>query len=266
MKILDGKNIADYIKNRQFGEVRELKAQNIQPKLLILRNSTNPVITKYVNLKKSYGEDIGVIVEDKITQNIKAEILAANQDPSIAGIIVQLPLENIDKAEIDEILNSINPAKDVDGLGANSKFDSATATAINWLIASYNINLKEKQVAVVGRGRLVGGPLINMWEKSGISVQVFDRTSLLTELKNYDVIVTATGVPHLIKSDFVKIGATIIDAGTASEDGKIVGDTEDALRDRTDLAAITPKIGGVGPLTIATLFDHVIFATTEYIS
>ena len=83
----------------------------------------------------------------------------------------------------------------------------------------------------------------------------------LDVLKDFDVIVTATGVPHLVKSEMVKPGAVVVDAGTASEGGVLVGDVDEAVRSRTDLGAITPKIGGVGPLTVVVLFEDVIVAS-----
>ena len=133
MKILNGKELAGFIKERQAHQVRALP---VKPKLLIIRDSDNPVIKKYVDLKLHYGEDIGVIVEDfraQTTDDIITKIKSANDDSTINGIIIQLPLT--DKSKTDELCNLINPAKDVDGLGDHAKYDSATATAINWLLA-----------------------------------------------------------------------------------------------------------------------------------
>lgn len=269
MKILDGKELAGFIKERQAAEVRSIMAQggvgNLgrAPKLLIIRDSDDPVITKYVGLKKRYGEDIGVAVEDfcaKSIEEIRARILEANEDPAISGMIVQLPLK--DPTKTDEVVSLIAPEKDVDGLsGASSRFDSATATAINWLLTGYDISLRPPvKIALVGRGRLVGGPLIRMFEASGYDFDVFGRDGDLTKLPNYDIVITATGTPHLISSEMIRAGAVVVDAGTASEDGVLVGDLDDAVRERDDLRAITPKVGGVGPLTVSVLFENVINA------
>lgn len=118
-----------------------------------------------------------------------------------------------------------------------------------------------KKIALVGNGRLVGAPLAHMWQISGYNVTVFDENSqgMEAQLPEFDVIVTATGVPGLIKSSMVKHGTVVVDAGTASEHGKIVGDTAPELRERDDLT-MTPEKGGVGPLTVAALFDNVINA------
>ena len=99
-----------------------------------------------------------------------------------------------------------------------------------------------------------------MFTASNYHVDLFHRGSDLTKLQEYDVIITATGVPGLITDDLVKPGATVVDAGTASEKGILKGDVADEVRNRTDLTAITPEKGGVGPLTVTCLFDHVIQA------
>lgn len=265
MKILDGRELADFVKERQAQTVRRLRHEKKTPKLVIIRDNDHPVISKYVNLKCQYGEDINVLVEDVLVEGgaeeLKNVVRAANLDESVSGIIVQLPLKNPEWTE--EVVAEIDPKKDVDGLSEKGRFDSATATAINWLLAGHNVDLSMKNIAIVGRGKLVGRPLIKMWQNSGYSVEVFGRDSDLVKLANFDVIVTATGVPHLIKDEMVRSGCVVVDAGTASEDGVIVGDLDDNIRKRKDLSAITPKIGGVGPLTVAVLFENVIMAETE---
>ncbi len=257
MKILNGKELAGFVKERQFHYVRSLQKK---PRLVIIRDSDNPVIVKYVNLKKQYGEDIGVRGDDDFVtpDKIKDAILTANSDTDVNGIILQLPI--LEKEKTDELTALIAPEKDVDGLSGKGIFDSATATAINWLLGGYNIELANKKIAIVGRGKLVGAPLEKMWTNSGFDVTVFRHGDDLSQLRDYDIIVSATGVPHLIKNEHVRGGSVIIDAGTASEDGVLVGDVDDEVRERTDLAAITPRIGGVGPLTVGCLFEHVINA------
>ena len=263
-KELSGQELAGFVKERQAHVVRSLKGKKIFPKLLILRDSDNPVITKYVTLKQRYGEDIGVAVEDFYAHSIdelKNKIQSANSDPTISGMIVQLPL--IDKDATDEVVSLIDPKKDVDGLSGNGKFDSATATAINWLLNGYDIDLASSKIALVGRGRLVGAPLLKMFKNSGYQVEALHRGDDLGQLKSFDIIITATGVPHLIKSEYVKSGAVVVDAGTASEKGVMMGDVDEAVRNRTDLLAITPQYGGVGPLTVSVLFENVIFAAQQ---
>lgn len=278
MKILSGAEIADYMKENQAHKARNLKARKVQPRLVIIRDSDNPVIMKYVTLKQRYGDDIGVVVEDWLVSDVAEAIEKANQDPNVHGVIVQLPLQN--KEQTDAILQKIALEKDVDGLAraalatqkdaenyssgdiisSENTFESATATAINWLLAGYDVRLDGKKIALVGRGRLVGAPLERMWRDSGYDVTVFRSHSDLNQLAEFDVIVSATGVPHLIKDEMIKPGAVIVDAGTASEDGVLVGDVDEAVREDEAVAAMTPKIGGVGPLTVTALFEHVLMA------
>lgn len=263
MKILDGRELAGFIKERQFEVGRGTLGR--RPKLLIIRDSDNPVIMKYVRLKKQYGEDIGVLVEDfyaRSFEEIRERIIAANADSEIDGIILQLPI--VEKEKTDELTDLIASEKDVDGLSSSGDFDSATATAILWLLAGYDISLEGVRVAVVGRGKLVGAPLMKMFLKSGVQAEMFHRGDDLARLSEFDVIITATGVPELIKSSMVRTGAVVVDAGTASEKGILVGDVSEEVRARDDLRAITPKVGGVGPLTVTCLFEHVLQAYNKH--
>lgn len=258
-KILSGRELAGFIKERQSIEVKQIKKK---PTLLIIRDSDNPIIKKYVDLKIKYGEDIGVKVIDfkaKDSADIAAKIKEANESQDINSVILQLPI--LEKEKTDELTSLISPKKDVDGLSGNGDYDSATATAILWLLAGYDIDLKTKKIAIVGRGKLVGAPLYKMFTDSNYSVELFHHGSDLTKLKDFDIIISATGQPGLILDEYVKPGAILVDAGTASEGGVLKGDLEPKLRERKDLAAITPQIGGVGPLTITCLFDHVLQAT-----
>ncbi len=255
MKELNGRELADYVKARQAHQVKALRSRKKWAKLAIFYDNDSPVIAKYMSLKQRYGEDIGVAVDViRLTASDAEEKLrAAAEDDTVTGIIVQLPLAECDM----KILDLIPLKKDVDGLRGET--DTATAMAIHWLLTSYGVELPEKKIAIVGRGKLVGAPLERMWRESNYDVTVFAKGSNLDELVNYDVVVTATGVPGLIKSRMLKLGAVVVDAGTASEGGVIKGDLDDEARERDDLT-LTPKIGGVGPLTVTMLFEHVLQA------
>jgi methylenetetrahydrofolate dehydrogenase (NADP+)/methenyltetrahydrofolate cyclohydrolase len=262
-KILNGSELVGYIKERQARQVRGLRqASKIFPRLVILKSpGASEVITTYVRLKQKYGEDI-LAQTDILTANedeMPQVLDRLNNDESVHGIIIQLPLD--DTSRTDEIVNAIAPGKDVDGLGENAQFDSATAMAINWLLAGYSVSLEGKKIAIVGNGRLVGKPLARMWRQSGYDVTVLGRKdeNIAETLRASSVVVTATGVPHLITPTMLGIDAVVVDAGTASEDGVIVGDLDVSVRERQDLT-ITPEKGGVGPLTVAALFDNVIAA------
>lgn len=260
-KLLNGSELVGYIKERQARQVRALRqAHHVFPKLAIIKSTaSSEVIDVYVRMKQRYGDDILIetIVETLDEAGMPMAIERLNNDDTVHGIIVQLPLA--DPALTDAIVNLVAPEKDVDGLGMGAHFDSATAGAINWLLAGYGVELTGKKIAIVGSGRLVGSPLAKMWIESGYAVTVLNNSSedIAGVVRASDVVVSATGVPRLITSDMVAIGATVVDAGTASENGVIVGDIDPAIRERSDVK-VTPEKGGVGPLTIAALFDHVI--------
>lgn len=260
MRELNGSELAGFIKERQAKQVRALRqAWHINPRLAIVTDVENPVIETYMRLKQRYGADILIDVEiHRVPAGSALEVIQElNNRDDVQGIILQLPISNSDQTE--ELLESIREDKDVDGLRKKAIFQAATPTAISWLLAGYGVDLKNKKVAIVGRGRLVGAPLERRWLKSGVDVTVFEKGDDLSQLVNYDIIVSATGVPGLIKSQMVKAKAVVVDAGTASENGKIVGDLSEEARQRDDVI-ITPKKGGVGPLTVSALFDNVITA------
>lgn len=261
MKLLNGSELAGFIKERHARQVRALRSGKIFPKLAIVQCLDDPVINTYVNLKQKYGDDIGVAVEvHKIDQGQAPKILnQLSNDGSVHGIIVQLPLA--DRSQTDEIVNLVAPRKDVDGLNDNTEFTPATPMAILWLLGGYNIDLKDKRVLLIGQGKLVGAPLAKILNKSSILTEVVDRKTqdLASHTRRADVIITATGSPAILYPDMIKPGAVVVDAGTASEDGKTVGDLAPEVYQRDDLT-LTPERGGVGPLTVCALFENVIRA------
>ena len=262
MKELNGSEVVGFIKERQLHEVRALvQAHHILPKLAIIRTNQNRVVDVYMKLKKAYGADVGVLVEvfDCSEHDAHKVIAKLNADPSVHGIVVQLPLGDV--SQTDELLNSVAPEKDVDGLGESAVFAPATPTAIMWLLAAYNTDLGSSAITIMGQGRLVGAPLGRMLKDSGYSVTLVDETTPNTKEITLasDVIITAVGKPEVLTSDMVQPGATVIDAGVATDANGFVGDIADDVREVRDVR-VTPKRGGVGPLTIAALFENVITA------
>lgn len=259
MKELNGSELAGFIKERQAKAVRGLRqAFDVRPKLAIIVTVENPVIEIYMRLKKSYGEDILVDVE---IYRIKQEeviglISQLNEDSGVHGIIVQLPLA--DPAQTEEILNAVAPEKDVDALGHNALLDPATPTAILWLLAGYAVELKNRKIVIVGKGKLVGQPLEAMLATSDLQVVSCDSSDdIASEVSTADIIITATGKPGLLTSEMIPPNAVVVDAGVAVEQGRAVGDLAPDVYERDDLK-ITPKKGGVGPLTVCALFENVI--------
>ncbi len=259
MKLLSGAELAGFIKQRHAGQVSTLLSSGVKPKLVIIQLKADPAIDTYVRLKCQYGEDIGIEVEVlKPKQNDIGRLLKQlNSDDSVHGIIIQLPL--IDKSQTDKLVNMVAPEKDVDALGQNAKFEPATPMAILWLLAGYNIDLLGKKILLVGRGKLVGAPLEKMLKSSDYDVVVIDKDVEKSKDKTLeaDIFITATGKAGLIKPEMIKENAVVIDAGTASEGAKTVGDLAIEVYERDDLT-LTPKKGGVGPLTVCSLFENVI--------
>ena len=267
-KSLNGSELAGYIKERQSKSVRSLtQANNIQPKLAIIRTNPDPIVDSYMRLKQGYGKDAGIIVDVHTIEQTEAiyTIKRLNEDESVHGIIVQIPLP--DPSQTKEILDAVSPDKDVDGLSANSKFEPATPMAINWLLAGYNTELKNKNILIVGSGKLVGAPLAKEWIQQGLTVEVANlKTKDLKSLtQKADIIVCATGSPGLIKKDMIKPSAIIVDAGVATDKNGLLGDVDPGVRELPDIT-ITPEKGGVGPLTVCALFENVIRSAQKSIN
>ncbi|MEO8912193.1 MAG: tetrahydrofolate dehydrogenase/cyclohydrolase catalytic domain-containing protein, partial [Candidatus Saccharimonas sp.] len=175
-RLLNGSELQGFIKNRQLQQVRNLRQEhNIVPKLcIVVSDKATDVINTYIRMKSRYAEDIAIEVDVRQVSfaNIGAEIERANADESVQGIILQLPIDDVSKTQ--DLCDMISPDKDVDGLGQNAKYVGATAQAIDWLFVGYNVELKNKQIVIVGNGKLVGGPLSDLWRSQGLILQVLD--------------------------------------------------------------------------------------------
>lgn len=262
MKSLDGLELAGFIKQRHAHAVRSLRqGSGVQPRLAIVTSNTNEATATYLRVKQRYGQDIGASVDVYTPALSDALSLLGelNDDASCQGVILQLPFA--DGTQTETLLAAIDPRKDVDGLGPDSHFDAATPIAINWLLAGYNIELAGKRIVVVGQGRLVGKPLADMWEASGLMVERLDLDTPdnASRIAKADIVVTAAGVPGLIRSEMLKEGAVVVDAGVATDAGRLVGDVAEDVRERSDVT-MTPVRGGVGPLTVCALFENLLTA------
>jgi len=262
---LDGDELASYVKQRHAGEI---KAMRVKPKLAIIMHTDAGIATRtYVErTKKGYAQDIGAeceIHEVSLDQTGVTQLIdRLNADESIHGIIVQLPYPGV---EIEEVLAAVAPHKDIDGLGPESNFDMPTPQAILWLLAGYNISYKGKNAAVIGQGRLVGAPVADMLENSGAIVTRCDNSTpdLAAVTLDSDIIISATGQAGLIKPNMVKPETVIIGAGTSDIGGSTKGDLDKALY-LDDSLKIARNTGGVGPVTVAALFDNLLIAARTF--
>ena len=264
MKFLDGTQLADFIKTRQTKALRSLKqVDGLTAKLAIIVTIEDQVIDTYIRLKEEYAADIGASVAVYRIQQAEAPTLLdkLTKDDSIHGIIIQLPLAEPNKT--DKLCQLIPTEKDIDGLNPASSHDSAAATAVNWLLAGYGIDLHDKKLIIIGKGKLIGKPLFEIWQASGLQVTSMDEKNLSFEkIKQADVVVTATGKPGLIKAEHLAEKAVVIDAGTTLVGKNLVGDIDPEVYEIRDDLTITPQKGGVGPMTITILFEHLIIAAT----
>lgn len=261
-RFISGKEIADKKEQDHLVRVHNLKRKGVTPKLAIVQTITSSVIDTYVRVKKTYAEKVGIRVQHYSVSpgEIELCINALNSDDSVHGIIIQLPLHK--GLNQKKTLDFVVKRKDVDGLTSGSDFVPPTVQSILWLINTYIPELESKKVALVGKGRLVGAPLEKELLRQGIVPRVFTKEDSLEELLRYDVIVSATGVPSLLKNSHIRSQAYVFDAGTAEENGAIHGDADDELYTRDDIS-ITPTKGGVGILTVRALFENVLRAVEE---
>jgi len=279
-KILDGKIVRDEIMLDLKNKVSGFTAV---PNLAIIKIGDNPDSDIYVKNKLNFARkigvnafivDLGLIEEKKVTQErLLAGIEKLNNDESINGIIIQSPLpEPLDWAEAVE---KVSPEKDVDGLCSvnvkklqNNKTGivPATARGVLTLLDYYNISVKGKKVVVMGRSALVGKPIATLMINNGATVTVCHSKTINPEkeTREADILIVAVGKPELVGADYVKEGQVIVDVGISSvinKDGtkKVYGDVDfDSVKNI--VAAISPVPGGVGPMTVASLFQNLVEA------
>lgn len=257
--LLLGKPVAESLRQQQ---IRRIQQSGLTPRLAIIQAGDNLASTTYIKMKVRYGEGIGARVDhiqvDGSAKTLTAVIKKNNESPQVHGIITQLPFP--DPAITEEVVRTIDPKKDVDGLRAGSNFKSATAMAVVKLLEFYNIDFAQP-IAMMGAGRLVGAPLIEIFKERGAPVTVIDEHTkdVPAKTRAAEVLISATGVAGLIKPDMVSDGAVIVDVGTSEDAGAIVGDVDPKLLEN-DTLKITPAKGGVGPVTVAVLFEQLLEA------
>lgn len=253
MKLLTGRDVASFLQQRHIGQVAGLSPK---PRLAIIRSKDNEAGDRYLKMKRKYGEEIGVGVDLYVEteDTILDRIHALNHDPAVTGIIIQLPLPNADITALATA--AVDLAKDVDGLAPGSKFEAATPKASLWLLAAHGVDIAGT-IVVVGQGSLVGKPLADRLEASGHHVIRCDINTkdVKAETLKADILFTGTGQQHLITSDMVKPGAYLVDTGAPRPE------FHPDLYHRQDLGGITPNPGGVGPMTVVSLFDNLLIAS-----
>ena len=271
MLILDGKKVSKEIKETLKKEIDGYISKGLRrPGLVVILVGDDPASQIYVRRKRETSESIGInsvcitlpkeISEEDLIETVKKY----NEDESIDGILVQLPLPP--HINTNKILETIRPDKDVDGFhpenvgrlatGIGKGVVPCTPLGIWLLLKHYNIDVFKKDVVIVGASNIVGKPMSLVFlkdEKSTITVCHKNTKDLKTHTKKADILVVAVGKPKLITEDMVKEGAVVVDVGiNRLENGKIVGDVDfEGVKNK--VSAITPVPGGVGPMTVASL-------------
>lgn len=269
MKILDGKKLSERILTNLKGEI---KNRRLKLRLAVILIGENQVSKVFINQKKKACEKVRINFKlfkfpaEISAIKFKREILKIVKNPTNSGIIIQLPLPK--KFPTEDFLNLIPEEKDIDALSENSlgkfyqgtlKILPPTVHGILRLLNNYKIELKGKNVVIVGAGRLVGFPLAVqlLKEKATLSVLNEFTKDAPSFIKKANILISGVGKPNLIKGNMVKKGVIVIDAGTSIKTGRLVGDV-DFKSVSKKASFLTPIPGGVGPLTVACLLENLL--------
>lgn len=273
--VIDGKGLAAKMRAEAAKDVAALKRAGVNPGLAVVLVGDDQASATYVRSKLRDCEECGIasfdykLPADASQDEILQLVRNLNDDPKITGILVQMPLPS--HLDAEEIIEAISPLKDVDGFHPTSLgrlvrglpgLRPCTPAGIMVMLDEYNIELAGKNAVIVGRSSIVGKPMAHMLLERDATISVaHSRTRNLDEIcRSADILVVACGIARLVKGDWVRPGATVIDVGMdRDEDGGLCGDVD--YDDVFNVAgAITPVPGGVGPMTRAMLMSNVVTA------
>ena len=277
--IMDGKALSLKLKEQMKQRIAQLKQQGINPKLVVVLVGDNSASQVYVrNKHKSCGEvgiesEVITMPEQTTQQELLEVVERLNQDETVDGILVQLPLPK----HIDEktVLRSILPEKDVDGFHpvnvgllsiGDECFAPATPSGIIAMFQEYGIDIAGKNCVVIGRSNIVGKPMAALLLKNNATVTICHSKTedLASYTRRADVVIVATGRRHTLTAEMVKEGAVVVDVGmNRNEQGKLCGDVDyEEVKEKASF--ITPVPGGVGPMTITELLENTIQAAQRH--
>jgi methylenetetrahydrofolate dehydrogenase (NADP+)/methenyltetrahydrofolate cyclohydrolase len=275
-KILDGKLLSQKL-NLELKENVLLisKKTGVKPKLAGILVGNNPASELYLNIKRRTCSEVGIdsllvnLEKETSKETLINEIKQLNEDNSVHGIILQLPLPKELKNYTNEFIEIISPQKDVDGLHPfnrgklfdyNEDLVPCTPKGIISLLEHYNIEIKGKHAVIINRSNLVGKPLVFMLLKRNATVSICHTSTVnINEfIKKADILIVAVGQPNFITKEKIKEGVVIIDVGTNRVKGKTCGDVDyEGVFDKCSW--ITPNPGGVGPMTVNSLLQNTFY-------
>ena len=275
-KIIDGKRVANELKKRLKSELEDYSAQGIEPTLVVIQVGEDQASSVYVRNKHLACAEVGIrslacLLPEAVSEaDLLSKIDAFNRDKAVHGILVQLPLPSA--INTSKILASIEVYKDVDGFHAHNvgqllqkqgKLTPCTPRGIMTLLAHTGISLAGKHAVVIGASTSVGRPMAMELLNAACTVTVCNSRTvdLAAHVAQADIVVAAVGKAELVKGEWIKEGAVVIDVGiNRQESGQLVGDVD--FQGASKKAAwITPVPGGVGPMTVATLMENTLRAT-----
>lgn len=272
-RIMDGLAVSKDVRSRLQTRVEALRARGLTPGLAVLIVGDNPASKVYVRNKAKACGDIGMHSEiheyagDVPQATVLAKIAELNADPRIHGILVQLPLPK--HFDVDQVLETISPHKDVDGfhkeslgalLAGTPTFQPCTPHGVMVILDHYGIPLAGADAVVVGRSNIVGKPqaLMLLSRDATVTICTSKTRDLAEHTRRADVLVVAVGRPGVVTGDMIKPGAAVVDVGiNRTADGKLVGDVDFASAQAV-AGWITPVPGGVGPMTITMLLANTV--------
>ncbi|MEX0909877.1 MAG: bifunctional 5,10-methylenetetrahydrofolate dehydrogenase/5,10-methenyltetrahydrofolate cyclohydrolase [Candidatus Paceibacterota bacterium] len=256
--IIDGRLLSDDIRMQVAERVKRL---SFKPKVALLVTDSSSVTNQYVQKKVAFGETVGVEVEvaqfgEKVTCEELADAVSVYGEHSgVHGVVVQLPI--LKGCDTDLILSRIPKKKDIDALSGSSLVLPPVVGAIAYIAQKHSIYFTGKRVAVVGGGRLVGKPA-SLWASAqGSKVTMYKKGEVTSDsFRDADIIISGAGSPYLITPDMVSEGIVMFDAGASEQGGVVKGDCDPACAEKASL--FTPVPGGIGPITIALLFNNLL--------
>lgn len=267
--ILDGKKLRDELLVQYKEKIKEEKL-NITLAIILVGN--NEASKLYIKNKEKYCTEVGIkvdkyLLDEDISEKVLINLIKdLNEDEKVTGIILQSPVP--DGIDFDKCSGMILPSKDVDGFTKDNVYNlylnkksilPCTVKGIIKLLEYYNIEINGKNVAIIGRGNIVGKPLAMALENRNATVSLLHSKTkdLKMFTKDAEIVVVACGIPKLLKKEMIKEGSVVIDVGISRVDGKIVGDIDfDNIKDIA--LFVTPNPGGIGPMTIAMIIDNLI--------